>query len=323
MHLRRERKSLKTGTRTYLSVAHNVHEQPPGKPARAKPVVLMNLGNEADLDPGMVNGIIGLLQRYVAERMAKEGAGGATKLEAAQAVAKELGPKASGLCKLLSKSLGLRPILEAAWKNLKIGATLRLFQREHKVKFVFERVIFGLVWNRLIDPKSKLAANEWLKDDVYFPEADGLRPQHYYRALDILERYGEELQARIGEALRRVLPEADWDTIGTDTTSSYVESSVNDQDRAEIAAEWKAHDKRPDKIPEPVWPRPQVVNDPPLRMQGHSKDERPRSPQVLIGVVTNRDGIILYHQVLPGNRPDGHASPPTRGPSRRGVSARS
>jgi hypothetical protein len=307
MHLRRERKKLKSGTRTYLSVAHSVVERPEGKPPRPKPVVLMNLGNEADLDPGMVKGIIGVLHRYVEERLAKEGKA-KTPLEAAEAVAEELGPKASGLQRLLSKSLGLRPILEAVWKDLKLGATLRLFQREHKIKFAFERLIFGLVWNRLVDPKSKLAANEWLKDEAYFPEGEGLKVQHYYRALDILERYGEPLQARLLEAFRRVLPEADWQTLGTDTTSTYVESSLNDEDRAEIAEEWRKHDKRPEKTPEPVWPRPQVVNDPPLRMQGHSKDERPRSPQVVIGVVTNRDGLVLYHKVFPGNRADGQAA---------------
>lgn len=99
-HARQRDRSLSAPPGTY--VAHNVHDQSEGKPARAKPVFLMNLGNEADLDPAMVNGIVGVLQRYVSERMAKEG-GGASKLEAAQAVAEELGPKAgSTLGRVLS-----------------------------------------------------------------------------------------------------------------------------------------------------------------------------------------------------------------------------
>ena len=36
MYLRRERKMFKSGTRTYLSVAHNVVDKPAGKLARAK-----------------------------------------------------------------------------------------------------------------------------------------------------------------------------------------------------------------------------------------------------------------------------------------------
>src|SRR5688572_7075103 len=99
MHLRRERKSIKSGTRTYLSVAHNVVERPEGKAPRAKPVVLMNLGNEDDLDSAMVGGIIGVLRKYMAERLAKEGAK-SSPLAAATAVAEEIGPKASGLRKL-------------------------------------------------------------------------------------------------------------------------------------------------------------------------------------------------------------------------------
>ena len=41
-------------------------------------------------------------------------------------------------------------------------------------------------------------------------------------------------------------------------------------------------------------------------MQGHSKDERPRSPQVVIGFLANRDGLILFHEVHAGNKDDGH-----------------
>jgi hypothetical protein len=304
MYLRRERKTFKSGTRTYVSVAHNVVEKPAGKAARAKPVVLMNLGNEADLDPNMVSGIMGVLRKYLAERLAK--GGGATTLETAQAVAKELGPQAAGIRKLLSKQLGLRPLIEAAWKELGLGATLRLFQLHHRLKFPLERLVFGLVWNRLADPKSKLAANDWLKDTVYFPEAEKLAVHHHYRALDVLEEHADELQVRELAALRRKLPAADWKTICTDTTSSYFESSVSDEDRASIAAEWARHDAAPDLLPEPAWPRPQVVNEPPLRMQGHSKDERPRSPQVVIGFLANRDGLVLFHQVHAGNKDDGH-----------------
>src|SRR5205814_8185133 len=124
----------------------------------------------------------------------------------------------------------------------------------------------------------------------------------------LLQKYGEDLQARLLGALRRALPEADWETIGTDTTSTYVGSSVNDEDRAAIAEEWAKHDARPEKVPEPAWKRPQVVNDPPFRMQGHSKDERPRSPQVLIGVITNKDGLVLYHKVRAGNQNDGRVA---------------
>ena len=158
-----------------------------------------------------------------------------------QAVAKELGPQAAGIRKLLSKQLGLRPLIEAAWKELGLGATLRLFQRHHRLKFPLERLVFGLVWNRLADPKSKLAANDWLKDTVYFPEGEELAVHHHYRALDVLEEHSDELQVRELEALRRKLPAADWKTICTDTTSSYFESSVNDEDRAAIAAEWARH----------------------------------------------------------------------------------
>jgi hypothetical protein len=307
VHVRRERKELKPGTRTYVSVVHNVTEKPEeGKP-RAKPVTLLNLGREDELEPTMVEGVIGTLRRYLEKRRAAA-APEQPVAETAAGIAAEIAPRAAMLRKLCSRHLGLKPLLEAAWRDLKLGATLRLFQTEHQVKFAFERVIFGLVWNRLVDPRSKMAANDWLKDEAYFPEGKKLELQHFYRALDILETHATDLQIRMLEALRRALPEADWNTLLTDTTTTYVDSSLNDEDHAAIAEMWNQHDANPTKVPEPAWPRPQVVNEPPLRMQGKSKDERPRSPQVKIGFLTNPDGIVLYHRVAPGNQADGPAA---------------
>ena len=51
-------------------------------------------------------------------------------------------------------------------------------------------------------------------------------------------------------------------------------------------------------------PRPQVVNDPPLRMRGHSKDHRPDAPQVVVGLATARGGEPVWHEVFAGNTSD-------------------
>lgn len=304
MFVRRERKEFKSGTRTYLSVAHSVREKAEDGKSRTRPIVLMNLGREDEVDPAMVQGVVGALQRYLAKRRT-ELTGTSTEAALAQAVADEVAPQAAGIKKLLSKSLGISTLLEGAWKSLGLGRVFRSLERDHKVEFPFERIVFGLVWNRIVDPKSKLAANDWLQGTAYFPEAENLKVQHFYRALDLLEDHNEEAQVRLLGGLEAELPEEDWKTTGTDTTSTYYESSVNDEDRAEIQALWDAHDKAPQKVPEPHWPRPQVVNDPPLRMQGFSKDSRPRSPQVKIGVLTNPSGFVMYHQVAPGNETDG------------------
>jgi transposase len=56
--------------------------------------------------------------------------------------------------------------------------------------------------------------------------------------------------------------------------------------------------------PEPLTPRPQVVNDPPLRRPGHSKDHRPDLAQVVIGMAVTREGIPVRVWVWPGNTND-------------------
>ncbi|TVQ93297.1 MAG: hypothetical protein EA397_04815 [Deltaproteobacteria bacterium] len=83
-----------------------------------------------------------------------------------------------------------------------------------------------------------------------------------------------------------------------DPTSWYFESDLDDVERANLAEEWDG-DGEP-----PSMPRPQVVNEPPLRMRGHSKDHRPDKPQVVIGMVGTRGGRLLSAQVYAGNRSD-------------------
>jgi len=53
----------------------------------------------------------------------------------------------------------------------------------------------------------------------------------------------------------------------------------DDVERAEREERWAANDAG--EGPEPTRPRPQVVNEPPLRLHGHSRDKRPDLAQVV------------------------------------------
>lgn len=293
MFIRIDRKRLKDGTeRSYVCLAHNVWEEGPvGKPKRAKPIIFAKLGAEEDLDIDMVRSARDAFDRYLQRRLEREG----RRAEVVQSAAAEKQPVAGALKVLASREFGLRVIVEAVWKQLGLDVRLSRLARRHEITFDFERVVFAMVLNRLVDPQSKRACNDWLKDFVWFPEGEGWDVQHFYRALDLLEEHEDEILGALQDAVAERLPAEDLKLLLLDTTSSYFETDLDDVERAALAEE--GDDDTDDA-------RSGAVNDPPLRMRGFSKDKRPDRPQVVIGMVGTTGGRLLAAKVYPGNRND-------------------
>jgi len=308
MFIRRDRKRLADGAeRCYVSLAHSVWE-PVGDKKRSRPVIFARLGVEDDLDTTAVRGMRDALDRYLQKRIAEEAAAkgeappAPTAATPVERVADDLRPRLQPLRFLVSVDYGLRVLVEPVWKRLGLRNAMLQVSVQHDVTYDFERLVFGMVLNRLVDPKSKLACNEWLQNEAYFPEAEDWDVQHFYRALDILHDHAEEIDGVVMRAVRDRLPAEDLKLLLVDTTSSYFESDYDDRERAQIQAEWEAHDQG-DRS-EPMVPRPQVVNRPPLRLRGKSKDKRPDKPQVVIATVSTADGRPLRNRTYAGNRQD-------------------
>jgi hypothetical protein len=201
---------------------------------------------------------------------------------------------------LESRTLGMRLLVTSVWRELGLDVALREIGKRHRIRaFDFERLVFGLVLNRIVDPMSKRAANEWLHHDAFFPEAAGWDVHHFYRALDILHEHFDEIENRLGEALLAVSSEEDRQVFMVDTTSLFFEALQNDAEIAALAEAWDDVSVRA-----PIRPRPRVVNDPVLRMQGHNKDGHPGDPQVVLASVCLRNGLVIRHRVYPGNTND-------------------
>ena len=311
MYVRRDRKRLADGSRrTYLSLAHNVWE-PVGDSGkkRARPIVFAHLGVEEDVDLGAARGMRDALDRYIRRRMAEEAASASVEdaekadpAEAVRSAAERLRPRLRPLRILTSREYGLRVIVERAWKDLGLEDALQGLAAQHDLEFDLERIVFGMVFNRLVDPMSKRACNEWLRDEAFFPEAEGWQVQHFYRALDVLHDHADELDRTVMRQVWKRLPAENRRLLLLDTTSTYFESDQDDVERAEVMAAWQAYELG--EGPEPNAPVPQVVNDPPMRMRGHSKDKRPDLPQVVVGHVSTTDGRWLRHKTYPGNTND-------------------
>jgi hypothetical protein len=302
MHVRRDRK------RTYVSLAHNVWGMGRNGKKQARPVVFARLGAEENLQPelvrGMRNALDQLLEQLIARDAAKSGAATPSPEPAAvvEAVAVKVRAHEGGLRMLTSREFGVRRVVETVWKRLGLDEVLDGFAGEHRLGFELERVVFAMVLNRLVDPGSKRACNQWVQDVVWFPEGEGWDVHVFYRALDVLEQHSEQLSDALLASSRRRLPKDELRLLLMDTTSSFFASDLDDVERASVEADWDAHDAGERSAPHE--PRPQVVNDPPLRMRGHSKDHRPTKPQIVIGLLAGAGGRVLRHRVYPGNRQD-------------------
>lgn len=300
MYLKRSRRWRSSREIVYLYLAHNVYEPGPDGKKQTRPLEIVALGPEHEVDPGYSRDLVIMAQALFDQRVSS----GMSPVEAAYDVAKHFKPHQGAVRILSSRKLGMRLLLAPVWEGLGLKAAFEGFAEAHKVRaFDFERLVFGLVLNRIVDPKSKNAANEWLQHDAYFPEAEGWEVQYFYRALDMLHEHWEELERRLFEALWAVSSEEDRMLWLTDTTSSYFESKLDDEERAELAADWDSFDQG-DREKAPHRPRPQTVNEPALRMRGHSKDGHPGDPQVVVASVCLRNGLVLRHKTYPGNTND-------------------
>jgi len=298
MYLKRDRKTLSSGPVTYVSLAHNVWEGHGREEGQARPVVLMNLGLESELDPDYAETLL-VASQAVFDRRVSQGDSVATALDA---VRKVLAHFRAPLKILGSRDLGMRLVLEPIWERLGVKAALREYESRHRITFPLERIVFAMVLNRLVDPVSKRACNEWLSDVAYFPEAEDWQVQHFYRAMDLLHEHWPEIEAVVYRHLWEQTPEDLRGVWLVDTTSMYFESTRSDEELAELLADHE--DAILNEVKPPSAPMPAVVNEPAFRMRGHNKDGHSGDPQVVIASVVSPQGQVLRHKTYAGNTND-------------------
>ena len=106
------------------------------------------------------------------------------------------------------------------------------------------------------------------KQGLYRPEFEQLSLQHYYRGLDYLEKFKEEVEEELFSNVKTLF-NVNLDLVFWDTTSTYFQGE-----------------------------------GPELSFYGRSKDHRSDCKQVVIGVLMTKDGFPVAHQVFPGNTAD-------------------
>jgi transposase len=170
----------------------------------------------------------------------------------------------------------------ALWEELGIGPLLRAKMQQTGCEAPHDLALLAMTANRLARPSSKLACYEqWLADDVYWPEAQALALEHLYRAMDFLLGHIESLEQEIFFRTADLF-NADVDLIFWDTTTLYCEIDEEDEE----SEQW------------------QTRMIPALRKRGHNKEGRDSNPQVVVGLALTRDGLPVRSWVFPGNTAD-------------------
>jgi len=164
-----------------------------------------------------------------------------------------------------ARSWGPALVFYRLWQDLGLEKIIKKLVKNSQHQFDVNEALFAMVLNRLCDPSSKLMMTRWMRT-IYRPEWERLSLHQFYRALDFLAQHKEEIERalflRVKDLFRLKLDLVLWDT-----TSTYFEGEA-----AKGLAEY-----------------------------GFSKDKRPDRVQIMIGVLTTRDGFPIGHEVFPGN----------------------
>jgi transposase len=158
----------------------------------------------------------------------------------------------------------------AFWKRVGVDEILRDADVDARTR----RLTLAMVMNRLIAPSSEHAMPDWIRatalGDLVGEDFSALGNQALYRNMDRLYEKRGAIEAGL-VARERELFDLDTTVYLYDLTSTYFEGDVPLNAKAK---------------------------------RGYSRDKRPDCKQVVVGLVVNRDGFPLAHEVFEGNTVD-------------------
>jgi hypothetical protein len=278
VYVKTTKRENKSGTVRYLHLAHNEWDPIKG---RAVPKVLFTFGREDELDREAVRRLVASLSRL---------------LEPGEALATTA---AADLEFTSSVPFGGIYILDHLWRRLKIDQIVARVGQPKRGRrrnmTTTERVLFALVANRALAPSSKLAAADWISQDIHVEGLSGTDDDACYRAMDWLHEVKDDLEKQVFDEVANLL-NLEVDLLFFDTTSTYFE--------LEQADEPVARDTRGDRLPDDEAGDDEDTKPVGFRTYGKSKDSRDDLPQIVIGMAVTRDGIPVRCWCWPGNASD-------------------
>jgi len=171
-----------------------------------------------------------------------------------------------------TKEYGPVIIFKKLWETMGLKKYFARHLKKRKIKFDVVEMIYSLVLNRLLKPKSELSTYDWLNGVYGIRQPKDLNP--LYRGLDFLIEHKDELEKDLYYAQRDLFHQ-EIDMVLMDTTSVVF---YGDGDKAEDILDY-----------------------------GFSKEKRYDLKQVIVGILMTKEGIPIGHEVYPGNTNDVNA----------------
>jgi transposase len=156
------------------------------------------------------------------------------------------------------------------WQRLGLDRILR----DCKLSPAVCRLACVMTLNRLIAPSSEHAMPDWIRRtalaDIFDVDFDGLEEDPLYQVLDKLHPHRAAIEAAL-VTRERSLFDLDQTVYLYDLTSTYFEGLCTRNGKAK---------------------------------RGYSRDHRPDCTQLVVGLVLNRDGFAITHEIFAGNAQD-------------------
>ncbi len=254
MYIRKTSRKNKDGSKvTYLQLAHNVWDPEKGY---ARPEIIYNFGRTDELDFAALERLVRSICRF---------------LDPEAVLRYESMLEGNGEVHIRNaRSFGGPWFLDQLWRQLGIREVLEQLGSEREFRTEMERVIFAMVANRALAPRSKLGVDEWVREDAHIEGLGEFSYQQWYRAMDFVLQGSQEIQREVYWSVASLL-NLEVDLLYFDTTSTYFEIEQEDEG---------------------------------FRRRGYSRDKRADRPQAVIGLAVTRDGIPVRCWVWPGNTVD-------------------
>lgn len=234
----------KSGNRSYLQIVEGYRDEA----GRVKQKVIANLGRLDKMGEKDLSALIHGLQRAVGrpETLPEP-------------------PKFD-----TSKAFGDVWVLHQLWHELGLSDALRRALRSSRRQFDAEALVRAMVFNRLIDPASKIGVVEWLRTETSMPGIDPEAVHHMQlmRAMDALEENKDAVEQAVANQLHPLLDQ-DLSVVFYDVTSVRIHGAA------------------------------QLEDD--LRAYGQSKDVLGIGRQFALGVIQTAEGLPIAHEVFEGN----------------------
>lgn len=234
----------KSGSRSYLQIVEGYRDEA----GRVKQKVIANLGRLDKMGEKDLSALIHGLQRAVGR---PETLPEPPKFDTA-------------------KAFGDIWVLHQLWHELGLSDALRRALRSSRRQFDAEALVRAMVFNRLIDPTSKIGVVEWLRAETSMPGIDPEAVHHMQlmRAMDALEENKDAVEQAVANQLHPLL-DKDLSVVFYDVTSVRIHGTA------------------------------QLEDD--LRAYGQSKDVHGIGRQFALGVIQTAEGLPIAHEVFEGN----------------------